>query len=480
MPKLIVSLPFSLTVDLLAVAHVLVGSAVTLHVLLHKRDVRASIAWIGLAWLSPLLGGLLYYVFGINRVTRRAFRLTRTRIRRRDAAGAHAEELAGLPPGIAAIARVGARIAKRPLTSGNSLTALDGGEQAYPAMLAAIDGATKSVALASYIFRADRAGAMFIDALAAARSRGVEVRVLLDGVGSGYLFSAAARRLAAAGIPVARFMHFWPPWRMPFLNMRNHKKLLIVDGTVGFTGGLNIGAANSKKFRPARPVKDTHFRVSGPIVSHLMLAFADDWSFTSGEALEGVRWWPAVPAAGSLSARGICSGPDEDAGNLEAIFAAAVGAATRRLRIVTPYFLPDGPLTYAIGVAALRGVEVDLVVPERSDHWLVDWAMRDHFRFFAAPGISIWLTPAPFDHSKLLTVDGIWSAVGSGNWDVRSCRLNFEFMLECYGERTTAELDGMIDRKLASARLLTPKETAARPIGIRLRDASARLFLPYL
>jgi cardiolipin synthase len=479
---LTLELPFNLTVDLLALAHVAAAGAVSIHALLRKRDVRAAIGWIGLAWLSPFLGPVLYYLFGINRVTRRASRLWHGRVqrRRRGGAGVGAAGATELSPGLGAIATVSHRLTREELTVGNALTILDSGDEAYPAMLAAIAGAGRSVLLASYIFKADATGRAFIDALAAARARGAEVRVLLDGIGSGYFACPAAQLLRAAGVPVARFLHDLLPWRMPFLNMRNHKKLLIVDGSVGFTGGLNIGDRNLSRLHPDDPIRDVHFRVEGPLLGHLHRAFAEDWHFTTGEILDGPAWSIDSPALGRVSARGICSGPDEDAGSLEAIFATALGAATRRVRIATPYFLPDDLLARSIALAALRGVDVEIVLPGKSDQRIVDWATRANLGFFVDPKIAIVEMPPPFDHSKLMTVDGEWFAVGSANWDVRSSRLNFEFVLECYDRATAAEIDRLIDRKAAKGRRLAPGEIGGRPVVYRLRDAAARLLLPYL
>lgn len=480
MPSLELNLPFDLNVNLIALADALAAAVVTAHILLRKHDVRAAIGWIGLAWLSPIAGPALYYFFGINRVTRRAARLTPGVARRGPAVAAVsvAPDNPPLPENILTIARVGDRVTDHPLARGNAISPFFSGDEAYPAMLDAIGAARRSIALASYIFRADRVGNAFIEALREARGRGVEIRVLVDGIGSGYLFSSSVRELQRAGIVVARFMHHWLPWRMPFLNMRSHKKLLVVDGTIGFAGGLNLGAENLRRLRRARTVDDVHFRVDGPVVSQLMLTFAEDWNFTTGEALSGDTWWPDIAPAGPVLARGISSGPDEDIGKLEAILATAVAAAKQRLRIVTPYFLPDQRLMSGIELAALRGVQVDVVLPERSDHRLLDWAMRAHLRLMAVPGVTVYLTPTPFDHSKLATVDGVWCALGSANWDVRSLRLNFEFMLECYGVSTASDIDRVIDGKIARARRLSLLD--GRSLPVKFRDAAARLLLPYL
>lgn len=480
----------------LIAAHIVAALLVTAHALLSKRNVRAAIGWIGIAWLSPLLGPFLYYAFGINRVTRRAMRLAlpdrpgQTSRGARAASGTSAEIDPGaadkaligesLSEQIATIAAVAARVTERPLSLGNQIDMLGNGDAAYPMMLGAIRAARSTIAVVSYIFRADRVGEAFIEALAEAHQRGVDVRVIVDGIGSGYIWSPAVRRLRAAGIPVARFMHHVLPWRMPFLNMRTHKKILVVDGELGFTGGLNLGAENTRVLHRPRQVEDVHFRVRGPVVGQLMLTFAEDWHFTRGETLDGPAWWPALETAGDMPARGISSGPDEDLGKLEAVMGVAACEAHECLRIVSPYFLPDSELSSAILLAALRGVRVELILPEASDHALLDWAMRAHLANFLQRGVTCYLTPAPFDHSKLATVDGQWSLLGSANWDVRSLRLNFEFNLECYGEDITGTIDALIDRKIAASRQLTLDEISARSSLVQFRDAGARLLLPYL
>ncbi|MHC4434676.1 MAG: phospholipase D-like domain-containing protein, partial [Planctomycetota bacterium] len=309
----------------------------------------------------------MYCVLGINRVSRRAARLSQGVVRHEDVVGRATLNVAEVGGNIAIVAALVERVTHRRLARGNAVSILRNGDEAYPAMLAAIRGARHSVALASYIFRVDNAGLSFVDALVEARSRGVEIRVLVDGVGAGYFFSPIVRRLKKEGIPVARFLHNWVPWRMPFLNIRNHNKILVVDGAIGFTGGLNIGAENVVALRPANPVCDVHFRVEGPVVSQLMLTFAEDWDFTTRELLDDDVWWPDLAPLGALSARGISSGPDQDIGTLEAMLATAAAAARRRLRITTPYFLPDEHLMSTIASAALGGVEVDIVLPERSD-----------------------------------------------------------------------------------------------------------------
>ena len=453
---------------------------VTVHVLLRKREVGGAIGWIGLAWLSPVFGAGLYALFGVNRVTRRAHRL---RIRPTQTAGSAVspdDDLTPppLPEAFRPLDHAVRQITRLPLRPGNAVTLFRNGDAAYPVMLAAIAAARTSVALSSYIFRDDATGRAFCDALAAAQARGVAVRVIIDGIGGGYFLPGITRRLHRAGVPVGRFMHSALPWRMPFLNMRSHKKLLIVDGRTAFTGGLNIGDGNRVAEAPAHPIRDTHFRLTGPVVDQLTAAFASDWIFVTGEDLAGEAWFPSLVPAGSIPARVVTSGPDADLRKIELVILQAVACATRSIRLSTPYFLPNEILTSALCLAANRGIRVDVIIPKVSDHRFVDWATRAHVDPLLRNGVRIWLDAPPFDHSKLLVVDGTWCFIGSANWDMRSFRLNFEVNVELYDPRLAAELDAVMRAKMEVR--LTREHLAARALPVRLRDAGVRLALPYL
>jgi cardiolipin synthase len=463
---------------LLTLLHIALALGVSTHVLLHKRDPSSAIGWIGLAWLTPVLGSVLYLLLGINRVHRRAQSMRAARA---------VSGPGWVPPArprtdyLAALELTGQRITHRCVEARNAIQVLHNGDQGYPAMLAAIEAAQRSVALASYIFRADAAGRAFIDALVRATGRGVAVRVLIDGFGGGYFLAQTYERLRAAGVPCARFLHSPLPWRMPFLNLRNHRKLLVVDGTVGFLGGLNIGNENLTRERPRNPVYDTHFRVDGPVVAQLIDVFADDWRFATGEALAGDAW-AAAPATGApcgdASARVVISGPDEDLHKIEYLVLEAIGCARSQIRIMTPYFLPDERLITALQLAAFRGVAVEIVLPEHSNHPTVDWAAQAALEPLLAAGCCIWTRPAPFHHTKLMTIDERWSLIGSSNWDTRSFRLNFELDLEVYDAPLARAIGALM--RTPQAQPLVLDRLLARALPVRLRDGAARLMLPYL
>ena len=469
--SLLPTLPDTAQGALALIAHIVAAGLVTVHTLLRKRDVPASIGWIGMAWLAPAFGAVLYFAFGINRVKRRARRLMRADLPPAYAGrdGAPEDPLANLETAVGAVTR-------RPPTAGKVAAHLFCGDAAYPEMLAAIERAEHSVRLATYIFRADSAGESFIAALASAKRRGVRVAVLIDGFGSGFVWSRAYRRLSAEGLETARFLHSFLPWRMPFLNLRLHKKILAIDGAVAFVGGLNIGAENVLANRPRNPVCDHHFKIVGPIVNEIEREFDDDWQFATGARLKRSPA-AAVPEDAGLS-RAISSGPDQETDHLVLVLLSAVNAARRTIRIATPYFLPDEQLVTALRLAALRGVAVDVVLPANNNHPFVAWAARAHVRPMLESGCRIWFNPPPFDHSKLMTIDGGWSLIGSANWDARSLRLNFEVTVEFRDRALAATIEGAIDAR--RGRRLTLNELDKRSIAIKLRDAAIRLAMPYI
>jgi len=453
--------------------HFAMASGVTVHVLIHKRDVPAAIGWIGLAWLSPVVGALLYLGFGINRVKRRARKLKGPQ---EEADGLEAEAEFSADPFDRLEIAVGA-ITREEIAQGKVAAILENGDNAYPQMLSAIDGARSSIRLSTFIFRTDDAGELFIAALARAVQRGVKARVLIDGFGGGFLTSSAYRRLRKQGVPVARFLHSILPWKMPFLDLRLHKKCLVVDGRVAFVGGLNIGAENLHSRQPRKPVRDCHFQLVGEIVQQIEQQFDDDWSFAMGEAPLD---FPPPPPNGDVAAtaRAIVSGPDQEIDPLPLVLLSAINAARRSIQIATPYFVPDEQLVTALQLAAMRGVKTRLALPAANNHRWVGWAARAHIRPLLLSGCQVWRSPPPFDHSKLMTIDGEWSLIGSANWDTRSFRLNFELCVEFYDRKLANALAGLIDARCVERTTL--EEIDQRPLLVKLRDAAARLTMPYI
>lgn len=457
------------------------------HAVIYKRDSRSAVFWAAVIWMVPVFGAIFYLMFGVNRIKRRAASLLGSLERARSNCAdcvREPEDLEKDPPEeyrhLAQLARLISNVVKRPLLGGNRIDPLINGDEAYPVMLEAIARAERSVAFSTYIFDTGPIGQDFKNALAAAVKRGVEVRVIIDATGARYSWRSMVPQLARAGVPVVRFLPTFPRLRPKGINLRNHRKILVIDGKLGFTGGMNIRPGNLIKENPRHPVLDVHFQIEGPVVSHLMEAFADDWKFCAKESLTGEGWFPPLKSVGETIARGISDGPDEDFDKLDKTIQGALACAQHSVRIVTPYFLPEQSLISAINIAALRGVKIDIIVPEKSNLSIVQWAMFSQLWQILEPGCRVWLTPLPFDHSKLALVDGYWSLIGSANWDPRSLRLNFEFNVECYGRDVAARLEAIIDEKLSRARALTLVEVNRRSLPVKLRDGIARLFLPFL
>lgn len=469
-----------------AVAAAVIAVVAASHAVLNKRDLRSALGWVSLIFFAPGVGALLYLLLGINRVGRAGDRVRRGMRRyehptpARLGSGELERRLSEPDAHLAAIARTIERTSRWPLLPGNRVQVLRDGDEAYPAMLEAIHGAQRTIALATYIFDNDPTGLRFVDALGAARARGVEVRVLIDDAGGRYSWPRIDRALRSRGVRFARFLRVLAPWSVAFANLRNHRKILVVDGALGFTGGMNIRHGCVLVESPKEPTRDLHFCLEGPVVTELMDIFAEDWTFTTGEELAGDGWFPVPTSCGETTARAISDGPDSDLDCMRWALLGAIGAARRSVRVVTPYFLPDEPLITALNAAALRGVEVQLVLPERTNLRLVTWAMRGELWKVLHHGCRVWLTPPPFDHAKLMTVDGAWTLLGTSNWDPRSLRLNFELGVECYDPELTSQLDALIDERVVSATELSAAALDAEPWLVRLRNAAARLWAPYL
>jgi cardiolipin synthase len=308
------------------------------------------------------------------------------------------------------------------------------------------------------------------------------VRVLIDAAGTRYSLVPITHKLRHAQVPFAKFLptSIFTPWRVATINLRNHRKLLIVDGQTAFTGGMNIRHGNVLADKPASPVRDLHFSAEGPLVAQLQEAFAADWAFTTGETLDGETWFPELGERGNVVARAIADGPDADFETVSWTLLAALAEAQSSVQIVTPYFIPDAALITALNLAALRGARVDIILPARSNLRFVDWASRAMWWQVLKRGCRIWLTPPPFDHSKLMIVDSHWVLFGSANWDARSLRLNFELNVEAYGRDFANEMGKIIEEKLRGALEATLAEVDARSYAARLRDAFFRLFSPFL
>jgi cardiolipin synthase A/B len=457
---------------LLTASYLLLGAAAGAHALLNKAEPRAAQVWLIVCLFVPILGAMAYFAFGVNRIQTRARRLHEPlRQTPGESSDLSRETLRQHGPYLV----LGNRVADMAAREGNEVGLLFNGDEAYPAMLDAINHARTRVLLCSYIFDNDAIGQQFVTALKSARDRGLEVRVLVDAVGELYSWPRITRALRRAGIIYRRFLP--PRWVPPFgyVNLRTHRKLLIVDGEMAFCGGMNIGERHIADPAGVRAVDDVHFLLEGPVVIDLEWLFLDDWRFASGETLK-----PGEPAsvAGSMVCRVIPDGPNEDLDKLLFILHGAIAHARESVLIMTPYFLPERDLIVALQTAALRGVEVKIVVPARSNLPYVDWAMQHLLPQLLARGVRVFRRET-FSHAKLFVVDGRYALIGSANIDPRSLRLNFEVGVEVFDATFAAAIEAVI-RADTVHREETVGALLERGRLRRLRDAAMSLFTPYL
>lgn len=465
------------------VVHALLAPATALHALMFKRDPRGAFGWIAVCILVPAAGPLLYVLFGVNRARSRAQRLRLKVFGRAHERGTAIEMQAALPAEITEdygkLARIGQALSRHALLPGNRVDTLVNGEQAYPAMLESIAAARHHIFLSTYILDRDDTGSRFTEALRAATGRGVQVRVLIDGFGDWYSWPRSSGKLRRAGLEVTRFL---PPRLLPpslAINMRNHHKILVVDDRIGYTGGMNLGDRHLVE-QPGNkhPTADLHFRIEGPVVAQLREEFLRMWHFSTG-ATEPPPLQPCAPV-GELLCRTMTDGPDEDLDRLPMLLTAAIAEARQTIRIMTPYFLPPRELIGALQAAALRGVNVLVVLPQKNNLPFVHWATRNMLWELLFRGVRVVYQPPPFHHSKLFVVDQEYTLIGSTNWDPRSLRLNFELQVEVYGRDFARPLIEIIDRAADSGRPVSLSEVDGRPVHERLRDSACWLFSPYL
>ncbi|KQO83597.1 phospholipase D-like domain-containing protein [Rhizobium sp. Leaf262] len=475
---------------ILATLSVIMGAAAAIHATMTKQEVRTALGWVGVILLSPVVGAAIYAVAGINRIRRSTLGQQRSlmhgtimeRVARFDADDQLVVERFGRR--FVSMKTVGDRVTRTALTTSNVIDPLHSGDMAYSAMLDAIASAKRSIILETYIFDQDHIGQRFVDALSDACERGVEVRVLVDAVGARYSVPSILPALRKAAIRGAVFNgNVIMGLRLPYANLRTHRKILVVDGRVAFTGGMNIREGFTAEFAQEHHSHDTHFRVKGPLVADLFTVAAEDWRFTTGELLDGPVWDVTLPEGEPgepVLARVVASGPDNSIETSHKMLMGAFSVARSSIRIMSPYFLPDRELISALTTAARRGVQVDIIVPANNNLTLVDHAMTAQFDQMLKSYCRIWRATGPFNHSKLLVIDDRWSYVGSSNLDPRSLRLNFEVDIEVMDEGFAEAVGESISNAQETAVPVNLEDLRARPFIVRLFERVLWLASPYL
>ncbi|HET6603121.1 MAG TPA: cardiolipin synthase [Xanthomonadaceae bacterium] len=440
-------------------------------IVMQKREPVATLSWVLALATLPVVGFVLYWLFGPERIKRQRLRRARSRAAVDTPLQRDSEDVAA-----SGVAKLAAQVTGYlPSTCTHVQLLVDSDK--FEALLAAVCAARHHVHLEYYIFEPDATGRMVRDALIERARAGVKVRLLLDAFGGHRLSRRFLKPMRAAGIQIGWF-HPLRLRRIPKLsmNLRTHRKLVVVDGQLAFAGGINI-CDESNRRHSAGAFHDLHVRLEGRIAHWLQLAFLEDWHYATGVALRDEALWPSLPA-GEISAQVLPSGPDSPWRPIERVFVAAIHSASERVWLVTPYFVPTEPALLAVTAAAQRGLDVRLLVPRCSDSWLVTQAARSYFDELQAAGVRIFEYRAPMLHSKALLVDRGLCLVGSANFDQRSFALNFELAVLFRDEGVCTHLQRQIEADLAqSDPVPAPRRT---PLPMRLAEASARLLSPLL
>ena len=450
------------------------------YILLERRPPLATLAWIVSMATLPLLGLFVYYFLGPRRLERKKRRRIVARSAKRIRAPGTVPDRASAVPGLgetgARLAAIAAGTEQSPPLGCTTLRIFDAGRETYDAIIEAMAAARHHVHLEYYIFNDGTVARRLREVMIARARAGVEVRLLLDGLGTARL-GAFLQPMRDAGIEVARF---GPKMRPGFVNFRTHRKIVVCDGRVGFTGGMNIDDRHDETVTGADSWRDTHLRMEGDAVAPLALAFLEDWQYATGLVLDGEDYLPSLTGDGTQLVQLCASGPDAHPQSIHAVYFTAITTARQRVWISTGYFVPDESMQSALIGAALRGVDVRVLLPARSDVPLADAAARSYFPELLNAGVRIYAYGPPALHAKTMLVDSDAAIVGSANLDNRSLRLNFEVAAICYGAAPVQRLDGMFTADLQRAREVTLDGLRRESLPQRLFEGTARLLSPML
>jgi cardiolipin synthase len=443
-------------------------------IVLQQREPVATLSWLLALAALPYIGFLIYYAFGPQRIRRHGRRRLRSQL-----------ALAGFQRGVAtpdgiALGRLGAATTGYPMCTSTRVDLLVDGAATYDAIVDAIAAAQRHVHVAYYIFAGDRSGLRIRAALIERARAGVHVRVLLDGVGSVGLKRAFLAPLIEAGVELAWFhpVRWWlTPFLRPKLNLRSHRKILICDGLVGFTGGINVTDDENDRLNP-NAYHDLHVRFEGESVRWLQTAWLEDWHYATEQAIAETEAFAPL-AEGAIHTQILPSGPDNAWEPIHRVHVETIHRAERRVWLATPYFAPSQAALFALGGAAMRGLDVRLLLPARSDSRLVDASARSYFERLQKTGVRIHLYGPRMLHSKALLVDDGFAVIGSANFDSRSFRLNFELSAFFCNAGVAADLERILAADLAIAHEV-PKPPPKPSFPQRLGEAIARLFTPIL
>lgn len=458
------------------------------HLLLLKKRPTATLAWLWAILFIPFLGALMYFAIGTDRLKRH--RLKRRNLfsartsRQRAPAGstdAGSELLVkNLAPRERQFLRLLSRINQLPASSAGELRILRDSREFYPALEARIRSARHHLHIEFYTWQGDETGRRFLALLTEAAQRGVLVRLLLDGVGSRGFSEKLLADYTAAGGRFSWFQSLDPRRKRFFLNLRNHRKLQIVDGETAFVGGMNIGREYEGLDPELGDWHDVQLEATGAVAAELQEIFADDWFFATGEKIAEPHFFPECRTAFRHPVHIVLGGPDRRNEPVSKSIVSLLNAATSRVWIATGYFVPDDVLLAALELAANRGVDVRLLISEKNDHpWLVIVG-RSYYGQLLSAGVRIFEYSEGINHAKISLADDCWAMVGSANLDYRSMRLNFELNLLFHSEERTAEVARILEQDFALSKEIDEREFARRPSRQRFIEAALRPLSPLL
>ncbi|MBT9281630.1 MAG: cardiolipin synthase [Hydrogenibacillus schlegelii] len=452
-----------------------------LTIVLEKRHPTRTIAWLLVLAFVPVVGFLLYLLFGRHMRKRRAIRS------KDDLDFSALKEKSEKSPGswdhplVRRLARIGVNAAGAPVTTNNRVCFFTDGETLFRAMLEDLRSARHHIHLAYYIVRHDGLGTAIQEILLERARSGVEVRFLFDHVGSVWLSRLYRRTLQAGGVELAVFLPVTFPLISRRLNFRYHRKITVVDGRIGYLGGFNIGDEYLGKHPRMGFWRDTHLRVEGEAVHSLQALFQADWAFASGRTFDGEAYFPAISApVGTTAMQLIASGPDSPFPSIEHATLAMIGAAGRRLWIATPYLVPDEAVLMALKSAAIAGVDVRILLPSFPDHRLVFYASMSYVAELLAAGVRIYRYRKGFLHAKVVLADDVVASVGTANLDSRSFELNFEANFYLYDREAAAAIARQFEADFAESEEVDLYRFHARPLREHVVESFARLFSPLM
>jgi cardiolipin synthase A/B len=458
------------------------------HLLLLKKRPSATLAWLWAIVFIPIVGAVVYFAIGTDRLKRRRLKRRtlysaraahhRTETGTTDAASAaHLEKL---PRRDRQFLELIARVNRLPVSSASGLRILPDAADFYSALEARIREAKHHVHLEFYIWNGDETGLRFIKSLVEAARRGVVVRLLLDGVGSHAFAEELLKDFVAAGGNFSWFQSLDPKRNRFFLNLRNHRKLQIIDGAIGFVGGMNIGREYEGLDESIGHWRDVQVEAEGPVVSELQDVFADDWFFATDEKIRGAPYFPEFEGRTHQLVQVVLGGPDRRNEPISKTIVSLLNEATERVWIATGYFVPDDIILAALELAASRGVDVRLLISEKNDHpWLVVVG-RSYYGQLLAAGVRIFEYSVGINHAKIMLSDDQWGMIGSANLDYRSMRLNFELNLLVHSAERNAELAKILEHDFALCQEIDPDVFPHRPFRRRFLEAALRPLSPLL